>query len=71
MALTQNKVEELNGALDLAMSNLRDSMKKVPDKGLGLNAAHRRFVGSAAVLSVLLDEAARFNPDGDDLLSFL
>ncbi|MEU5153160.1 hypothetical protein [Glycomyces sp. NPDC021274] len=69
--LTRNKVEEINMSMDIAMSNLRDAMKKVPDKGLGLNAAHTRFASSAAVLAVLLDEAARFTPDGEDLFGLL
>ncbi|THV30043.1 hypothetical protein [Glycomyces paridis] len=69
--LTRSKVEDTNMAIDIAMSNLRDSMKKVPDKGLGLNAAHTRFASSVAVLSVLLDEAARFTPDGEDLFDLL
>jgi len=69
--LTRNKVEEINMGPHIAMSNLRDAMKKVPDKGLGLNAAHTRFAGSVAVLAVLLDEAARFTPEGEDLFSQL
>jgi len=69
--LTRNKTEEINTSLDMAMSNLRDAMKKVPDKGLGLNSAHTHFAESAAVLSVLLDEAARFTPDGEDLFNLL
>jgi len=69
--LTRNKAEEINMTLHMAMSNLRDSMKKVPDKGLGLNSAHTRFASSAAVLSVLLDEAARFTPEGEDVFDLL
>jgi hypothetical protein len=69
--LTTAKVDEINTTLNIAMSNLRDAMKKVPDKGLGLNAAHTRFAGSVAILAVLLDEAARFTPEGEDLFSLL
>ncbi len=65
MSLTRTKVEEISGTIDMAMSNLRDSMKKVPDTGLGLGSSHTRFTQSIATLKVLLDEAHRFSSDED------
>lgn len=56
MELTRRNIENVVGAIDVAMRQLREAMVGLPDKEMGFKRAHEAAARDAAHFTVLLTE---------------
>jgi hypothetical protein len=55
MSVPTREVEDVIDAIDIAMKQLRDAMKGIPDKDFGFKRSHESTARDAAHLVVLLE----------------
>ena len=61
MGLTRRQIDDVVDSIDVAMRQIREAMKGLPDKELGFKRSHESAARDAAHFTVLLQEMNRIN----------